>query len=98
LLKGEKMSNPGLTQGWLPTGRHSRCPQCLNVENLYIRQESTFEVYPASLPGMQPKMAARERTGWVFRCFACGATGPCELKSPEEQGKWVDGLGNEPYE
>ena len=41
------------------------------------------------------KTAAREE--WEYRCTDCGATGKAQMKTPEEHGKWTDGLGDEPY-
>lgn len=79
---------------WLDTGRHSRCPACKSVDGLKVRR--ILQAVPAALSGSQPKVAARE--GWEYRCDACGASGEAQLKTAEEQGKWVDGLGDEPYE
>ena len=86
-----------VTEGWLRTGRHSRCPACLSVDGLYVKLVSTFDLYPASLAGVQLKFGAKETVSWVYKCHDCGDTGPCNLKTPEEQGKWTDGLGDYPY-
>lgn len=48
-----------------------------------------------SVDGLKVRPAAE---GWEYRCFTCGKTGKAGLKTPEEQGKWVDGLGGYPYE
>lgn len=87
-----------IEEGWLRTGRHSRCPACLSVDGLKMKLVSSFDLYPASLAGMQMKFGARETVSWWYRCFDCGDEGPCSLKTPEQQGKWIDGLGSEPYE
>lgn len=79
---------------WLDTGRHTRCPQCLSVDGLKVRQ--VLKAHTASLAGAQLKTAVT--WGWVYKCFNCGAEGDTQPKAPEEHGKWTDGLGNEPYE
>jgi len=82
---------------WLSTGRHTRCPnpECLSIDGLKVRP--VLQVTgPASLAGVQLKFSARE--SWEYRCFDCEATGPAQLKAPQEHGKWVDGLGGEPYD
>jgi DNA-directed RNA polymerase subunit RPC12/RpoP len=83
--------------GWLKTGSHTRCPKCLSVDGLEVRRD--FRAKPLgsfSIAGAQMKVVGG--FAWQYRCTACGATGDAQPKTPEEHGKWTDGLGSEPYE
>lgn len=65
-----------INQHWVPTGSHTRCPQCLSVPGMYVTLATD----------------AYNEAHWFWKCFDCGATGTAQLKTPEEKGKWVDGL------
>lgn len=71
-----------LNENWVPTGNHTRCPECLSVE---VSVEGLYVTFVTD--DIDP-----EASYWVYKCFGCGATGPAQLKTPEEKGKWVDGL------
>ena len=77
-----------MSDGWLKTGGHTRCPQCKDPD---VEVRSVLVARPLgtwSLPGSQPKTVAS--WGWVFRCNACGTTGPAQEKTDDEKGKWTD--------
>jgi DNA-directed RNA polymerase subunit RPC12/RpoP len=82
-----------LTDGWLATGSHTRCPECRSL-NLFVKEIlQTKDIGTFSLAGNQLKFSAK--MVWIYKCADCGATGPAAEKSEEEKGTWVDGLGDD---
>lgn len=82
------LDNPA--PNWLDTGQHSRCPNCRSIDGLQVRLVTTLDLVPACLSGSSMKFGARENVSWIYRCRDCGDTGPAQMKTPEEHGRWVE--------
>ncbi len=79
------MSAPRPLVDWSPCSARTTCPKCRTAGQMEVRQVMNLKPFTAqSLAGVQLKTTGK--IGWVYRCLACGDTGPTEPKeSPEEQ-------------